>query len=362
MLKSVLSGKRLVIVLHIIVWLILFILPLYIFSAEKQRDYSFYIFSNIQTIAFVIIFYLNYLFLVPKLFFNNNKTIYFIISIALIVGFTYSIDIINNYAIHHVTESAYIVLQSEKNIPPPNHFRPGIPSKEIPLYNFIITALLFTGISMGLRFSDKLVQNEKKSKESDREKLNFELDFLKNQINPHFFFNTLNNIYSLVQSNTEDAQKAIIQLSKLMRYVLYESDTKTTLLSKEILFMKNYIELMRLRLSPKVEIEISIPEQFDDVEMTPLLFIPFIENAFKFGVSYREPSFIKIIVKCSQKEVYFYCSNSKNKTNKKADTSSSGVGLENVKKRLHLLYPNKHYLTINETENAFNVTLSINIT
>ena len=127
--------------------------------------------------------------------------------------------------------------------------------------------------------------------------LNTELAFLKNQINPHFFFNTLNNIYSLVQINVGDGQKAILQLSKLMRYLLYDTDKGEQPLSREIEFMTTYIDLMKLRLSEKVSVTVVFPENFDNVLIPPLLFLPFIENAFKHGISYRKSSFIHIIYK-----------------------------------------------------------------
>ena len=131
-------------------------------------------------------------------------------------------------------------------------------------------------------------------KETEKEKLNSELAFLKNQISPHFFFNTLNNIYSLISINAEDSQKAVLKLSKLMRYLLYESEQGNTKLSNEIDFMNNYIDLMKLRMNDKVDLTVSFPKKYEDKNIPPLLFIPFIENAFKHGISYREKSFIDI--------------------------------------------------------------------
>ena len=214
---------------------------------------------------------------------------------------------------------------------------------------------------MGLCFSDKLIQHEKEHKEAEKEKLNTELAFLKNQINPHFFFNTLNNIYSLVQTNVDDGQKAILQLSKLMRYLLYETEKGDKLLSEEIGFMQTYIELMRLRISDKVALTISFPEEFKDFSLPPLLFLPFVENAFKHGISYRRPSFIKIILSMIPGKISFECSNSISNKGEDLIKSDYGIGLENVKKRLALLFPGHHDLKIVESESVFSILLHIDI-
>jgi LytS/YehU family sensor histidine kinase len=209
--------------------------------------------------------------------------------------------------------------------------------------------------------SEKLILNERLRKETEREKLNSELAFLKNQISPHFFFNTLNNIYSLVEVNTAEGQKAILQLSKLMRYLLYESENGNTLLSREIEFMTNFVELMKLRLSPKVQLKVKFPKRYDDIEIPPLLFISFIENAFKHGISYKDPSFINVNMSVNAKEICFWCSNSLIGKSTNEIKTASGIGLENVKKRLELLYPDKHNLVITTTEVFYSIMLTIDI-
>jgi len=139
-------------------------------------------------------------------------------------------------------------------------FRPFVP---LQIYNYVFAALFFTFFSLGLRVLERHSQTEKKQKELEREKLNSELAFLKNQVSPHFFFNTLNNIYSLITINTEDSQNAVLKLSKMMRYLLYESDQAYNALSREIEFMNNYIDLMRLRMTDKIKLEVKLPEEFE---------------------------------------------------------------------------------------------------
>jgi LytS/YehU family sensor histidine kinase len=196
-------------------------------------------------------------------------------------------------------------------------------------------------------------------KDLEKEKLNSELALLKNQISPHFFFNTLNNIYSLISINAEDSQKAILKLSKMMRYLLYETEHGNTKLSDELAFMTNYIDLMKLRMSEKIALTVSFPESYDDVSIPPLLLIPFIENAFKHGISFRDPSFINIAMNCSGGQITFRCSNSISSGSVEPGANSSGIGLGNVTKRLELLFPGKHELKISNTGTTFDVILNI---
>jgi LytS/YehU family sensor histidine kinase len=164
----------------------------------------------------------------------------------------------------------------------------------------------------------------------------------------------------MVAINTDDAQAAILKLSKLMRYLLYESEHGETLLSAEVEFMRHYIDLMQLRVSQKVDIHIDLPGKQNDLKIPPLLFIPFIENAFKHGISYRDKSFIKVEMKTEAEKVYFSCENSvaKEKTEKREE-NHSGIGLENVKKRLELLFAGKYDLNIESSTDIFSVKLEI---
>jgi two-component system LytT family sensor kinase len=229
------------------------------------------------------------------------------------------------------------------------------------LINYIFTSSFLIFFSLGLRVMERHSQIEKLQKELEKEKLNSELAFLKNQISPHFFFNTLNNIYSLIGINAEDSQKAVLKLSKLMRYLLYESEQGDSKLSTEIDFMNNYIDLMKLRMNEKVVLTFSFPEGYDDRSIPPLLFIPFIENAFKHGISYREKSFINIGLMVNKDSISFLCTNSLIKSRDDSDSGHSGIGLENVRKRLSLLFPEKHEMKINKSDTEFEVLLQINL-
>ena len=220
----------------------------------------------------------------------------------------------------------------------------------------ILVATLMIGFNIAIKFLFKSMQDEEVMKELERRQLQSELEYLKYQINPHFFMNTLNNIHALVDINKVQAKKAIVELSKMMRYVLYEANNKTIPLSREVLFLNNYIELMKLRFIETVNVKVSLPEDIPEIEIPPLLYISFIENAFKHGVSYRSDSLIYVAMQVEEESLVFTCSNS---NNGKSEEQHRGIGLDNIQKRLKLLYNDNYTLSINESPESFNVLLII---
>lgn len=367
-LKIPLPGKKVLpYLIHGFTWAAIFILTTYFYMSGNRSDTQVLWHNYRNLVFYALIFYFNYLLLIPRLFFRNRKLWYFVSAIVLIIFATSAIYYsfnrrppmpVQGPGVSHVQPARPVpALEPHREVPPFNN-RPK-PPMNLPLYNFIITAMMVTGISLGLRFSDRYMEQEKQRKEAEKEQLNTELAFLKNQINPHFFFNTLNNIYSLVQTNVHDGQKAILQLSKLMRYLLYETDKESVSISREIDFMKIYIELMKLRLIPKIDVQVSFPDSYPDIKISPLIFLPFIENAFKHGISNRTYSFIRIDMDVREDEIVFNCSNSLTSGNKTDPGDGTGIGLENVRKRLNLLYPGRHLLKIESNENVFAVNLTI---
>lgn len=358
------------IIMHLSVWLMLFLLPTYFFYLNSSEGSSFLYRSLIQIAIYAIVFYFNYLLLTPFLFLKGRRLLYFATAFALVALATIANEASFRRYDHHKypedkKEEFIKRFQPVPGMPfrpdNPGQFNPVKPPQKWPIYNFLITTLFISGFGMGLCYSDKFRKQEKERKESEKEKLNAELAFLKNQINPHFFFNTLNNIYSLVQIDVADGQKAILQLSKLMRYLLYETERDDKPLSEELEFMKTYIELMRLRISDKVALDVEFPENIKYVTIPPLLFLPFIENAFKHGISYRKPSFIKIILKLESDGIWFECSNSIGGKWEMESDSRTGIGLENIKKRLALLFPGRHQLNYTKDEEVFTATLKIEL-
>lgn len=184
-----------------------------------------------------------------------------------------------------------------------------------------------------------------------------QLDYLKYQINPHFFMNTLNNIHALVDIDTEKAKETIVELSKLMRYLLYESDKEMIPLDKEVKFLQHYIELMRIRYpGDTVTITSSLPTDTGDIQIPPMLFICFVENTFKHGISYRSESFVNVTLSISDGRIDFHCTNSNSPSH---NSQHHGIGLQNIRRRLDLLYGSQYTLTTSESVQEFSVHMSI---
>lgn len=223
-------------------------------------------------------------------------------------------------------------------------------------FPFIMLTALGTGMEVLLDWEKQQRQKE----EIEKEKISAELSFLKSQINPHFLFNTLNNIYSLAAAQSQDTTKAILLLSDLMRYMLYDSNVDKIDLEKEIEFIENYIALQRMRLSSKknIAIDLDIGYRQCGLKIAPMLFVAFVENAIKHGISYKEESVIKISLQVNSKIVSFSTINTK-LARKGANPQHSGIGLKNVKRRLELLYPDRHELIIKDDEEVFKTHLTV---
>jgi LytS/YehU family sensor histidine kinase len=241
--------------------------------------------------------------------------------------------------------------------PPPPMKSQGFAPKPIPKYaNFLILAVLLVGFDTGLKISMRWANLEQEKFKLQKENVENQMAFLKNQVSPHFFMNTLNNIHALIDIDAEEAKDSIIKLSKLMRHLLYDSEEKLTPIKKEVEFIQSYIELMRLRFTDKVNIEVDIPEDIPDKSIPPLLFTSLLENAFKHGISYNQISFVKIVMSFSENRLNFIIENSNHPRDREA---SSGIGIENTKKRLSLLYKDNFDLEILEDKEIYKVNLSI---
>ena len=365
-MKDFFTGNKITILLHLLAWAILLGIPLFFIKRWQVGD-DFIWFYYINTIISGIIFYTNYILLVPRFFFNSRRYRYFLSAIIFVICFYFVSDISNGLVFKYVPGKENMEefrrpaeRDQDKGAPVGGRMFGRPPFREMHIYSYTFNSLFLVFFSLGLRVLERNSRIEKLQKELEKEKLNSELAFLKNQISPHFFFNTLNNIYSLISINAEDSQKAVLQLSKLMRYLLYDSEHGNTLLSNEIDFMNNYIDLMKLRMSNKINLKVSFPDKYEDINIPPLIFIPFIENAFKYGISYREKSFIDISMTTEKESIKFRCVNSLVKIKEDNESVHSGIGLHNVTKRLNLLFPGRHDIKINKSETEFEVLLQIN--
>jgi LytS/YehU family sensor histidine kinase len=241
-------------------------------------------------------------------------------------------------------------------IKPPAHPRPEpIP----PFVSLIILSILIVGFDTGLKVSMKWAQSEREKINLEKENVENQLAFLRNQVSPHFFMNTLNNIHALIDYDAKEAKESVIKLSKLMRHLLYESDGELTSIKKEVDFIKSYIELMKLRFSEKVRINLHLPTELPDKSVPPLLFTSFLENAFKHGISYNEKSFIDISLQLTDENLIFEIRNSN--PQKQSENLDSGIGIENTRKRLDLIYKDNYTLKIKDKEELFIVNLTVPI-
>jgi hypothetical protein len=315
-----------------------------------------------KLLPYFLIFIVNNFLSVPKLLFRE-KYLYYVLTCVLsviAVGFLTIILI-------DLSRPELSSFEGMKGMFPPHGRMPhpqSFGNKPPVLFHFgsaIITVLLIgfnTGVKSFMRWSeDKIRQAEK-----EKQHLFTELAFLKHQISPHFFMNTLNNIHALVDINAQDAKNAIIKLSHLMRYLLYESNVEKVLLKKEITFIESYIELMRLRYDEEnLTIETKYPDNIENVYVPSFLFLSFIENAFKHGINPQDYSKIEIKFSVENEFLTFRIVNNL-WDGKFYQTDGTGIGLENVRKRLDLIYKSNYTLDIHSSDNIFEVILIIPIT
>ena len=222
----------------------------------------------------------------------------------------------------------------------------------------VVVLVLMFGANLGIKNYFRSRDDRKRLAELQRENLEQQLEYLRYQINPHFFMNTLNNIHALVDIDPEQAKDTILELSKMMRYVLYEGNKQGVRISDELDFIRHYVALMQLRYTDKVRISVDLPQEVPDRQIPPLILVTFIENAFKHGVSYQHESFIEVTVAVEDETLCFICRNSKAE-DKKAGGQQGGVGLANIRKRLNLIYDKQYSLKIKSEPDTYTVELVI---
>ncbi len=340
------KNKNITLLSHILVWFVLFSMPYLLSYGQEQEINRVVIHFWIPLALSAVLFYLNYFVLIDKFLFTK-KTIWFIgINLICIVLFIY---------FKETVEDAFFKDIAKKR--PSSSDSSGPPFKMF-IYVQMVSYMAPLLFSIAVKTTKRWVQTEAERKEAANFKLQSELQHLHYQLQPHFFFNSLNNIYAMVDISPEQAKTSIHSLSKLMRYMLYETSEESIALTKEIDFMKKYIELMKLRVSDKTVVNYSFPSAETGIKIAPLLFISLIENAFKHGVSASKASTIDINLTLDNQTVLFTIENH-NFPKKTEDKSGSGIGLPNIKKRLELLYPNKNSFKTFVKDSRFYAQLEI---
>ena len=324
--------------LYSIVWIFVFLIPI-LNSALLDDEYNInnILISWIKIAPYFIVFAVHNTFIARQMLLRRRFVAYIVTTVILLGVVFGSVDLYQRYL-----EGRLFVHERLSEFVP--RYRASITDLQWS-WN-ILLGLFMLGAHDGIILIFKSISDERRMEVLKRQNLQAEMEYLKYQINPHFFMNTLNNIHALIDIDAECAKDCVIELSKMMRYVLYESGAHDISLHNELTFVSNYINLMKIRYTDDIDITFEQPEHRTEVFIPPLLFIVFVENAFKHGVSYKEPSFIHISVRCDNRNVRFTVENSRHpeKKDKKA-----GIGLENVKKRLELIYGDKYSLNIDSS-------------
>ncbi len=313
---------------HIIGWGIIFGFPIFFMNkGNGPVNWLDYVRHVGVPLSFLILFYLNYCLFIPKLLFDKGIKEYLGINILLVL--------LMSVALYFWQSIAFFE-------PPMAERRPhDLPPRAIFVLRDMFSMVLTIALATAIRLVGRWSQIETEKKEIEKSRAEAELKNLRNQLNPHFLLNTLNNIYALIAFDSDKAQEAVQELSKLLRHVLYDNQQPFVSLGKEVDFIRNYIELMRIRLSPNVTVKTQIDITPDSqTQIAPLIFISLIENAFKHGISPTEPSLIFIAISESEHQVACVITNS-NFPKATDDKSGSGIGLEQVRKRLELMYPGR---------------------
>jgi hypothetical protein len=349
------------------VWLVLLLTPI-LFREDNNKPLWRSVVIQLEIlIPLSILFLVNRFILVPVFLFKGKIIIYIFSLLGIIFFLTVGSHV---YDVNSIKAPPHKVIQADNEMRPPPEPTPGRndpdrkspprqrePRPVPPFANFLIFSFLIVGFDTGLRSGLRWITAENEKVKLEKENVSNQLALLKTQVSPHFLMNTLNNIHSLVDINTEEAKEAIIKLSKMMRYLLYETENERTTLKKEVEFLESYINLMKLRFSEKVRITLTLPGSIPDVSIPPFLFVSFIENAFKHGISYTNESFITIDLILGKERLLFEIKNSK--AEKIQMNEFSGLGIENTRKRLELLYGNDCRLDIFDNEDLFIVNLSV---
>lgn len=343
------------------IWVVLFASPILFGPFEEgiEWDHVFDIWKN--HLSLLAVFLIHRFILMPRFFFKGKKMAYFTMTGVMLLLGTYIVYSTDTRVEQHVPPPPRHERSERRPEPPPN--RPPGPVQKgqgpIPYYvNFLLLSILIVGFDAGLQTSMRWMGMEQEKFKLQKESVENQLAFLKNQISPHFFMNTLNNIHALVDIDTEEAKQAIVKLSNLMRHLLYDSEERENPISKEVEFILSYVELMRLRFTDKVKIEVDIPNQIPDKTIPPLLFTSLLENAFKHGISYSAPSIISIAMSFDENRLKFVVENS---NHAKKTEEPSGIGIENTRKRLDLLFKNQYDLNVSESDKDYTVNLNIPI-
>lgn len=336
--------------MHILLWGVIFILPSFFMDSERIFNWRSFMRSLPEMLGFMLVFYTNYFLLIDKFLYKGKTKQFIFYNLLLIVAVAF---------LMHYGRGMLEILMPE--LRPRRRMRRGGPNMQLLFLVRNSTSLfLMAGLSVALKMTVRWFEVDSERKELAKAKSEAELQNLKNQINPHFLLNTLNNIYALIEFDPPKAQQAVVDLSKMLRHLLYENNQTFVPLRQEAIFMRNYIELMRIRLPDNVVLTTDFSySETGTTLISPLIFISLIENAFKHGISGEKASFIHISLQEFPEGKVEFISRNSYFPKSESDKSGSGIGLELVGKRLELLYPDSYQWETTIDEDVYTTMLLI---
>ena len=332
--------------LYTLVWVAIFLIPFMNahLMSEHAVDFNKVIISWGKIAPYFVIFMVNTTLLAPRLLLRNRYIAYSLLLLAMIFAIFGTIEI-----------GDFQYWQGDVNL------RDKASFTDLEWYWNVIIGVLMAGANSMIKLYYRTLETEQRMTELEKQSIENEMQYLKYQINPHFLMNTLNNIHAMIDFDTELAKHSVMELSRMLHHVLYDSSGSHTTLDKEVEFLHNYIELMRIRYIDDVRITINTPDPLTcrKVKMPPLLLIVLVENAFKHGISYHKESYIDINIAVDKGSLTCVVSNSRHSAN---TTEHSGIGLNNITKRLDLLFGKNYTLATDTTSsNKYIVELVIPI-
>ncbi len=365
--------KTSAIITHIAAWILFLSLPVLFVSSQSRNSDFLSILTSPYTLLFfatyIFIFYLNSWYLLPQLYFKKQFAGYIIAVLVLLtaVWVLKPFDRLVSSRAHNNTEFR----PEPRNFKEPPPFKPfekppdrdDHPARRSPKVDVvsIFLFLLILAMSLAIEIRYRLRNAEQRALQAEADKANAELSFLKAQINPHFLFNTLNNIYSLASTKSESTAESILKLSNIMRYVTDDVREEYVPLENEIAFISDYIDLQRLRLGDKMNVNFLVSGKIDGKKIAPLILMTFIENVFKYGISNREPSVIDIQLSSTDNAIRLFCQNKVYETRRQTESKGTGIGIANTKQRLEHLYAGRYKLSIDEGNDKYTVNLILHI-
>lgn len=378
------------VIIHVVAWLIFLMLPFIAMPGPDGTKKALTIAESfnywLSYTLYIFLFYFNAYFLIPKLYLQKKYVVYAASILGLLV-FIYFIKHSMDYPQLPTGEGAgRILLPGDgpgaamedslhrffDSLRPPSEpgqafgrglgrrFGPGGPPTmqrhRVDLFSIFLLCTVWA-LSTAIRITQQWSETEKRAVKAEADKANAELSFLKAQINPHFLFNTLNNIYSLAVRQNENTAASIMKLSNIMRYVTDDVNKDFVSLQNEVECITDYIDLQRLRLSKKVNVDFSVTGNTEGKKIPPLVLMTFIENVFKYGISSHETSTITIKLFAEEKSITFFCQNKLFSTERRVERT--GIGITNTRQRLDHVYPNRHLLNITSEDGLYTVQLTI---